>query len=164
MNFFYVQLCSYFWFCLLFYLPVENIWTMTCKPFSEGPLSKAVVNLADQWRTFNFRHFWTEQIEARMEEEAVVNENVHISHCVDPSGMDGSRMCVFMVRPFTDWLICFSNMCLAVEGRLFVFCFPLCRCLHQTSPRRFNIHKAFKWKAVFSSVIKKTLLYLPLLN
>lgn len=69
-----------------------------------------------------------------MEENAVVNGNVHISHGVDALGMDGSQMSSSMVQSFTDWLICFSNVCLTVEGRLVVFCFPLCHCLHQTSP------------------------------
>lgn len=64
--------------------------TMPCKSFSEGQLSKATVNLADQWRTFNFHHFWTDQIEARMEENALVNGNAHMSHGADALGMDRS--------------------------------------------------------------------------
>lgn len=91
-----------------------------------------------------------------MEENAVLNGNVHISHCVDALGMDGSQMCSSMVQSSTGWLICFSNLCLTVEGRLVVFCFPLSLFTPDVSSHRFNIiHKAFKWKAVFPSVIKR---------
>lgn len=51
---------------------------------------RPTVNLADQWRTFNFDHFWTDQLEARMEENALVNGNVHMSHRADALGMDRS--------------------------------------------------------------------------
>lgn len=76
-----VVLISDFAYYCMSQLKIDGI--MACKPFSGGQLSKAVVNLADQWRTFNFHHFWTEQIEPRMGEKAVVNENALLRHCVD---------------------------------------------------------------------------------
>lgn len=71
------------------------------------------------------------------------------------------QMGSFMVRSFTDRLIVPDSR----RTFLRIFLSSLSLFTPDVSSHRFNIiHKAFKCKAVFSSVIKKTPLYLPLSN